>query len=276
MQALDVQWDKGALMLEKTLGKKVQVECPVVHRFGPGIYIREVSFLAGTLAVGHHHNQAHVNMFLKGRARFLNADGTYEDLQAPHFFVGPPGRKVAYFYTDSVWQNIFATDETDIEKLEEMFLTKSPVHKEMIAGIEELDRLVDREDFLNACEEFGMSPWMVRKVAMREDDRCPMPDSFTVQVGESPIEGKGLFATSPFNSGDLIAPARIAGKRTIAGRYTNHAKEPNSTAVRFDNGDISFVAIQDISGNRGGSLGDEITVDYRQVLAINEELSCQV
>lgn len=277
MQALDVQWDRGALALERVLLKKEQVDCPVVHRFGPGLYIREVTIPAGTIAIGHHQNYEHLNVVLAGSVMLLHADGTTELVKAPTIFVAPPGRKVGYILEDLVWQNIYATEETSIEKLEAHYLTKSPVHGETLTGFSKLERLVDREDYLAALSEFGLSEWVVRKMAERTDDRCPLPfGGYSVQVGNSHIEGKGLFATAAFQVGDVIAPARIAGKRTIAGRYANHAKCPNAVAVRYANGDISFIALEPIAGNKGGHLGDEITVDYRQVLAINEELSCQV
>lgn len=271
MQSLEVKWDKGALQLEETLLQKEQVDCPVVHRFGPGIYIREVSIPAGTIAIGHHQNFKHVNIMLAGKVRMLHADGQTEILQAPFFSIGEPGRKVGYIMEDMTWQNIYATDETDVEKLEAYYLTKSPVF-EKVKGIEILERIVDRDDFKAACDELRVSPWLVRKQSEAQHDLWVGAISASVQVGNSPIEGKGLFATAPFNIGDVIAPARIAGLRTIAGRYTNHAKLPNATAVRYANGDISFQAIQYISGNKGGQLGDEITVDYRQVVSVNEEL----
>ena len=37
-------------------------------------------------------------------------------------FLGSPGRKVAYIIEDTVFQNIYATEETDVEKLENMFV----------------------------------------------------------------------------------------------------------------------------------------------------------
>lgn len=270
MQALDVQWDEGALQLETAMLKKEQVDCPVMHRFGPGIYIREVHLPAGALVIGHHQNTRHTNLVLRGKVKMLNADGTSRIVEAPHFEVMEPGRKVGVVIEDIVWQNIYATEETDIEALELMYLTKSPAYTEGMAGYEELVRDVDRDDFLDACTELDVTPEQVREESERADDLIGMPSSYGVQTGRSVIEGTGLFATSPLRQGEVIAPARLAGKRTIAGRYTNHAKAPNATAVLYSNGDIAFVAIQDISGNRGGSLGDEITVDYRQVLAINE------
>jgi hypothetical protein len=35
------------------------------------------------------------------------------------------------------------------------------------------------------------------------------------------------------------------------------------------NGDIALVAVRRIKGSRGGQDGDEVTVDYRQALAVN-------
>src|SRR3990167_5411984 len=43
-------------MMEQYCLKKEQVECPVYHRFGPGIYIREVHIPAGTFAIGLHQS----------------------------------------------------------------------------------------------------------------------------------------------------------------------------------------------------------------------------
>jgi len=42
--------------VESCMLKEEQVDCPVTHKFGPGIYIREVFLPAGSYVVGHHHN----------------------------------------------------------------------------------------------------------------------------------------------------------------------------------------------------------------------------
>ena len=62
---------------------------------------------------------------------------------------------------------------------------------------------------------------------------------------------------------------RLNGLRTPAGYLVNHAKEPNAMAVKMDNGDMYLVAIKNIGGMSGASLGEEITVDYRQVMQLN-------
>jgi len=70
-------------------------------------------------------------------------------------------------------------------------------------------------------------------------------------------------------NGDLIAPARIAGMRTPAGRYTNHSNTPNSAMILTACGDINLIALRDIEGCKGGDNGEEITIDYRQALALS-------
>jgi len=119
-----------------------QVECPLVHHFGPGIYIREVTIPAGTFVVGHRHKQETLNILQSGRLVLMTDDGTRE-MRGPYLFTSPPGRKVAYAATDVVFQNVFATEERDIAKLEAMFVEKS----EQWLAHDEAQRLAD---FINS------------------------------------------------------------------------------------------------------------------------------
>ena len=45
-------------------------------------------------------------------------------MTAPMTYLGGKGRKIAIILEDVVWQNVWATDETDVAKLEEMFVKK--------------------------------------------------------------------------------------------------------------------------------------------------------
>ena len=112
---------------EKAMLNLPQVNCPVTHTFSNGHYIREMLAPKGTLAMGHWHKTTHINIILKGRFNVLQADGTVLGIVAPCTFISPPGRKIAYFLEETVWQNIHITEETDIEKIEELFIEKSPV-----------------------------------------------------------------------------------------------------------------------------------------------------
>lgn len=251
-----------------------QVECPVVHHFGPGIYIREVTLPAGTLAIGHAQRFDHLNIMLTGAVAMIGDDGQTKVLRAPMIFVGKPGRKLGYVLETCIWQNVYATDERDIDKLETMFLDKSATwqaHSEAAKQLETYHRREDREDFELVVRLAGFTPAAVRSQSENPHDQIKMPSGFAAKftVRDSAIEGKGVFLSAPVDQDEVIAPARIDGMRTPAGRYTNHAKNPNAKFVKDESGDIWLVATRRIAGCAGGSQGEEVTVDYRQALALS-------
>ena len=259
--------------VEAGMLKEEQASCPVVHRFGPGIYIREVTLPAGILAIGHHQKTTHMNVMLKGKVSIVNPDSTISLLEAPLTVVLPPGRKVGYVHETVVWQNIYATEETDIEKLEEMFLEKSQAyltHEEETAKLLLEHNTEDKKDYELLLKEYGFTEEIVKQQSENLEDQRGMPyGSYGWIVGSSKIEGKGIIASNFYNTGDLIGEARIDGLRTPLGRYTNHSKNPNAKMVLKDNGDIDLVAVSSIKGSYGGKLGDEITIDYRQALQLS-------
>ena len=269
--------------VEKVFLAQPQVSCPVVHRFGPGIYMREVTIPAGAIAIGHRQKTEHLNIFLKGKITALNDDGSVVELTAPMIFVSQPGRKIGVAHEDVVWMNVYATNETSVERLEEMFLDKSEVWTESEASrVSGLKRKIDQDDFLAACKEIGVDPSDVRKISENNDDMMDLPfGGYKIKVGKSHIEGQGLVATADIEPGEVIAPARIGDKRTIAGRYTNHSKEPNARMVwtrHFPN-DIGLIATKKILGCHGGQDGEEITVDYRESVRVAKMaggMKCQV
>ena len=259
--------------LAKHMLKVKQAECPVVHRFGPGIYIREVTIPSGAFSIGHYQTTEHLNIMLEGKVIMVNEDGSKTELVAPQTFVSKPGRKVGYIVDKIVWQNVYATNETDIEKLETMFLKKSATweeHKKAQTLLLAVDHAADKHDFNDAITELGYDAATVRKMSENLADQIPFPyGSYKVMVSDSKIEGKGLFATGNIEAGEVIAPARTSSKRTPAGRFTNHAKNPNAIMVLRDNGDIDLMARRAINGCRGGDLGEEITIDYRQAVRLS-------
>jgi len=112
---------KVELLLAKSL-ELPQVDCQTKHYFGPSLYIREVTMPAGAVVIGKPHRKEHMCVMLQGRMIIVDADGNKKELVAPLTFVGGPGRKVAYILETTVFQNILATDETDIDVLENMLV----------------------------------------------------------------------------------------------------------------------------------------------------------
>jgi len=251
-----------------------QVECPVVHHFGPGIYIREVTLPAGTLAIGHAQRFDHLNIMLTGAVAMIGDDGQTKVLRAPMIFVGKPGRKLGYVLETCIWQNVYSTEERDIDKLESMFLDKSSTwqaHAQAAKQLESYHRREDREDFELVVRLAGFTSDVVRAQSENPYDQITMPSGFAPKftVRDSAIEGKGVFLSAPAEADEVLALARINGMRTPAGRYTNHSKTPNARFVKDEGGDIWLVATRRIAGCAGGSQGEEVTIDYRQALAIS-------
>lgn len=260
--------------VEAKLLELPQVDCPVLHHFGPGVYIREVRMPAGSLILGHRHRNAHTNILVQGRLKFLNEGGEVVELVAPVVLTSNPGRKLAYIMEDTVWQNVYATEEKDVEKLEAALLDKSDAwleHKDRVFKLEESLRLEDRKDFQKVITAFGMDEEFVSSISRSEDDQISFPAGTAPKVAlhPSPIHGTGVFSSFPITAFEVIGPARLAGKRTPLGRYTNHSANPNAFFVKNDEGDIYAMASRDIRGCQGGDNGEEITVDYYQALNVN-------
>ena len=269
----DITKEENKKELALVVSSLPQVECPVYHRFGPGIYIREAHFPKGSLIVGHEHLHSHVNVLLKGKIQLIDGNKSPTVLEAPYMFVAEPGRKIGFMLEDVIWQNIYATTETDIEVLEKSLYRS---FDEWDAKLESRFQLqhqqcqVDRDDYQQMLKEIGWTEEQVKKVSNIQEDRIPFPEgTYMVTPHKSPIQGMGLFASAPFFKGMTIVPARLEGKRTPGGYLVNHSKDPNAEAIINNKGDIYLVAIKDINGMHGGLLGDEITLDYRQVINVN-------
>ena len=121
----------GPEQILEAFGGHEPVETPVTHHFGPGVYIRECAMPAGTVVVGKPHRMSSLNVMLKGRMVLL-VDGRVSVVAAPFMAVSGPGRKAAYVLEDAIWQNIFATDETDVAVIEAMVIDDAPV-REIVA-----------------------------------------------------------------------------------------------------------------------------------------------
>lgn len=260
--------------MEREMLKFPQADCPVSHYFGDGIYIREVVLQAGIIAIGHEQKFDQMNVMISGKVAMLNDDGTVKVLEAPLTFVGKAGRKIGYVIETCIWQNIYATNERNIDKLEEFYLNKSEGWKLSYDQIKTLDSKKieeDRNDFYVAISDLGVDIETVSEQSQFSGDQINMPAPYDsiLSVRNSDIHGMGLFLSFPMVAESVIAPARILGKRTPAGRYVNHSKSPNCYYKHDENGDIFLIAKYNIDGCKGGSSGTELTVDYRQAVDVN-------
>ena len=118
------------------------------------------------------------------------------------------------------------------------------------------------ESFL---DEYGFTEDYVQSIVHNSHDQTPMPEGFNFLVKESNIHGLGAFAPTNIDQYSLIAPARICGRRTPAGRYVNHSETPNAQYFRLPNGDLDLISTFSIEKD------EEITVNYRQALDVSNQ-----
>jgi quercetin dioxygenase-like cupin family protein len=106
--------------LEGYLAALPQVSIPPVHRFAPGLYVREIAIPAGTLMTGKAHLTDHVSIMLSGRMTVRTEQGM-QTLEGPNVFISPAGTKrVGYAHTDVRWVTVHRNDDDtqDIQLIE--------------------------------------------------------------------------------------------------------------------------------------------------------------
>jgi hypothetical protein len=256
--------------LEAELLQNGSIFAHVKHHLCNGVYARELHIPAGMLAIGHAHKEECLNIVVAGRVSVV-IDGVVREIRAPGVFVSPAyTRKIGYVHEDMIWITTHSVGNGTIEEHEDRIIQKSDsfikyenesgIGRNSIALLKRDAFLDDRMDYLAAIKELGFSHKEVVERSNETSDMIPFPPSSgsPVYVGSSELDGNGLFAKYDLEEHLLICPARIDGKRTPAGRYTNHSCRPNAKFVGLDDG---LIILQATSKIRAGT---EITIDYRE------------
>lgn len=80
------------------------VELPVIHRFTPGLYAREIFMPAGTLLTSRIHNTDHPYVVISGAARVYIPGVGVQRLEAGHVGITQAGtRRLLYIEEDCRW-----------------------------------------------------------------------------------------------------------------------------------------------------------------------------
>jgi len=90
--------------LEAAMQKYEPIDCPLMHLFTPGLYIRTIFMPAGSWITSLIHKQTHPYTVLKGSSFVLLNSGEWERVEAPHVDITKEGtRRVLYVESDCVW-----------------------------------------------------------------------------------------------------------------------------------------------------------------------------
>ena len=99
--------------------------CPLKHTFADGLYIREMRAPKGMLNVSKIHKKTHPYFILKGEYSVLTENGLVR-VKAPHFGITKAGTKrIVYFHQDTIWITVHATEETDLQKIEDEIIAEN-------------------------------------------------------------------------------------------------------------------------------------------------------
>ncbi len=258
--------------LQHELLKMPQADIVTEHIFKPGVYERKITIPPWTVLTGAEHKTDYKVRLEMGKIA-VNTDNGVKVLTGPLEFDAKAGMQRAgrVFEDQVVWVDVYHNpdDCTDLAVLEDR-LYVVPDCGLADSRTEVQKAQIDYGAFLH---QIGMTQGEMDSIVHIEYDLMDMPEGVFTQLRESPIHGKGLFATKNFEVGEMVCPGRIDGKRTPAGRFINHSLNPNIVPEKVGD-DIYAVAMRKIQA------GDELLVDYRASMRVNfglaleGELSC--
>lgn len=110
--------------IENEMLKHPQIDAPLTHNFADGVYVRELFIPKGSLIMGKRHRFETCNILLKGKlAMYIGKGEPSQVIEAPLIFNSKPGvKKFAFALEDTIFLNIHPTKETDVDKIEEIFI----------------------------------------------------------------------------------------------------------------------------------------------------------
>lgn len=122
-------------LLEGAMSSLQPVNCPLKHRFTPGLYTREIFMPAGSLITSLIHKTTHQFMILKGKVSVFSENDGEQLLEAGYVGITTPGtRRVLYIHEDCVWITCHALPF--ISGDENLFSEEDKL--KVVAGIEDI------------------------------------------------------------------------------------------------------------------------------------------
>ena len=255
------------LALQDELLKMPQADIVTEHTFLPKVYERKITIPPWVVLTGAEHKTPYRVRLEKGTIAVNTEDGV-KVLTGPCKFDVAAGMQRAgrVFEDEVVWVDVYDNpdDCTDIAALEDR-LYVVPECGLAASRTEAQQAQIDYGAFLHQIE---MTQDEMDAIVHVESDLMEMPEKVAVELRNSPIHGKGLFATKDFEVGAVVCPGRVNGKRTPGGRFINHSFNCNIKPQKVGD-DIYAVAARKIRA------GDELLVDYRASMRVNFGLALQ-
>lgn len=263
LEILPEEWRGKSLdEIENDLLKRPQLEdsdYSLKEYYSGGMYCRQITIPAGALITGRVYKFDHVEIMLSGDITIISADGSETFYTGNNVIEAKAGKRQAGFaHSETTWLTI--------NPVPEEILPENRLDYTSVLTYEEFNQFhidVNQFDYQYFLSEVGLTQGQMDDI-VKTDDVIDMDDDYShIHIGESPIDGDGLFSKVDILVGDIICPVRIEEKRTIAGRYSNHAMNPNTIPYEKE-GFFYIVAKNNIEAN------EEITMNYRDILGFRK------
>lgn len=93
---------------------------------------------AGDVLSGFIHRHQEIIIIVQGRATIYTETGP-KVVNAGDVFISPPGvKRIVYMHEDVRWINVFATEETDLDRIEAELFVTDPIEWDELAEAESL------------------------------------------------------------------------------------------------------------------------------------------
>lgn len=235
--------------LERELLKLPQVDMPVEESFTEDNYTRQILIKAGTRLTGCVWLDDYVDIMVYGHILVGTPDGVVE-LKGFNKLDGKAGRKrIGIAIEDTLWITVHHLA---------VGRCKDALNRLSVRSMQDYYDKINKESQLDFNSKFADVAHIIHEQSVFEGDRMDL-NLGIVEVKDSPIHGKGLFATTDFKAGAIIMPANLKGFRTEAGRYVNHGVKPNSRMIILES-NILLQATKDIKP------GEELINDYMHTI----------
>lgn len=100
-------------------------ECPLVHRFTPGLYIREIFMPKDTILTSLLHLTTHPFFVLQGDVSVYYHGVPAQRYKAPYTGITEAGtRRMLYTHEDTIWTTCHVTDLTDPDEIIESITSR--------------------------------------------------------------------------------------------------------------------------------------------------------
>jgi quercetin dioxygenase-like cupin family protein len=103
----------------------IEIDLKTQHHFSDGVYAKQMALPKGHFAISHKHKYSHLSVLAAGIA-VVETDGTENTYAAPACIEIAAGvnHKITAL-EDVVWFCIHATEETDVEMIDNVLIEES-------------------------------------------------------------------------------------------------------------------------------------------------------